>query len=410
MDAAGRCIDLLLQRVGIGRFELGELAPFQNLARDRHAVAFEPLQLILVGRPVARLALAPPFQPQLVEQDFAELFGAADREGLAREGVDFALDAQHFGREFARQLCQIVAVDHDPRALHALDDGRERPIDHLINARPALDRQAQLEQFPKPQRDIGVLGGIFGRAIKLDLGKADLRFARAAYVFERQADVIEVKLRQLVEPVLMLACVEREAHHQRVVIRDDGQPVLRQHTDIIFQIMPDLQYRIVGEQRAEAVERRIHCDLFGLFGEHVGAAMAERDITSAARRGRQADPDQPSGDAVEAGGFGVDRDDVRGAGFGDPAVEGVDRRDAFIGRSIDRGHRRQGRRRWPGGRRGGRCVRAGQGRRSAGGGAQIELCRKRAEAMLVQESLERQRRDRAEFQVVERIGQRAIAL
>ena len=38
-------------------------------------------------------------------------------------------------------------------------------------------------------------------------------------------------------------------------------------------------YRSVpaGEQRAEAVERRVHCDLFGLFGEHVGSAVGQRD-------------------------------------------------------------------------------------------------------------------------------------
>src|SRR3546814_2061596 len=103
MDAAGRGVDLLLQRIGIGLFQLRKLAPFEDFARDRHAVAFEAFELVLVGRPVARLALAPALETELVEQYLPELLGAADRERLAREAVDFAFDAQHLVRELARK-------------------------------------------------------------------------------------------------------------------------------------------------------------------------------------------------------------------------------------------------------------------------------------------------------------------
>src|SRR3546814_15708065 len=61
-------------------------------------------------------------QAELVEQYFAELLGAADRERLAGEAVDLAFDAQHLVREFARQPRQIVAVDHEAGALHRLDE------------------------------------------------------------------------------------------------------------------------------------------------------------------------------------------------------------------------------------------------------------------------------------------------
>src|SRR3546814_10239750 len=73
MDASGRGVDLLLQRIGIGRFQLRKLAPFEDFARDRHAVAFEAFELVLVGRPVARLALAPALETELVEQYLPEL-------------------------------------------------------------------------------------------------------------------------------------------------------------------------------------------------------------------------------------------------------------------------------------------------------------------------------------------------
>src|SRR3546814_6440169 len=66
---------------------------------------------------------------------FAELLGAADGEGLAGEGVDFAFDPQHVVGELARQPRQIVAVDHDPGAFHRLDRRDQRAVDHLVDAR-----------------------------------------------------------------------------------------------------------------------------------------------------------------------------------------------------------------------------------------------------------------------------------
>src|SRR3546814_18522054 len=121
MDAAGRGVDLLLQRIGIGLFQLRKLAPFEDFARDRHAVAFEAFELVLVGRPVARLALAPALETELVEQYLPELLGAADRERLAREALDFAFDAQHPVRALPRKAPQIGAVYHDAREFHSFD-------------------------------------------------------------------------------------------------------------------------------------------------------------------------------------------------------------------------------------------------------------------------------------------------
>ncbi len=320
MDAAGRRVDLLLQRVGVGRLELRKLAPLQYLARDRHAVAFEPFELALVGRPVARLALASAFQAHLVEQYFAELLGAADRKGLSGESVNLALHAQHVVRELARQAREIVAVDHDAGAFHALDDGGQWPIDHFIDARAALDRQAELEQLPQPPRDLGILSRILRCAVERHFGEADLRLTGPAHVLERQADVIEMQLRQFVEPVLMLARVEREAHHQRVVIGRDGDAVLGEHADVIFQVMADLQHRFIGKKRMQPADRIGERYLLGAFGEHVGSAMAERDVAGAPGTGRQADPDEIARHAVERRGFGIDRNDMRGARCLDPAV------------------------------------------------------------------------------------------
>src|SRR3546814_9238125 len=91
--------------------------------------------------------------------------------------------------------------------------------------------------------------------------------------------MVEVELRELVEPVLMLPRTECETHHQRIVIRRDGDAVLREHADVIFEVVPDLEHRFVGEKRVEAPDRVGERHLLGLFGEHVDATMAERDVT-----------------------------------------------------------------------------------------------------------------------------------
>src|SRR3546814_21109744 len=67
--------------------------------------------------------------------------------------------------------------------------------------------------------------------------------------------MVEVELRELVEPVLMLPRTECETHHQRIVIRRDGDAVLREHADVIFEVVPDLEHRFVGEKRVEAADR-----------------------------------------------------------------------------------------------------------------------------------------------------------
>src|SRR3546814_1201356 len=108
-------------------------------------------------------------------------------------------------------------------------------------------------------------------------------------------------------------CSSDLTHHQRIVIRRDGDAVLREHADVIFEVVPDLEHRFVGEKRVEAPDRVGERHLLGLFGEHVDATMAERDVTGAAGRGRHADADERAGDAVEARGPGCDRVQMRGA-------------------------------------------------------------------------------------------------
>src|SRR5204862_5110998 len=114
VDPSRVAVDLLLQRVGVGGFELGQLAPFEHEPGDRHALALQPLELVLVGRIDSRLALAAAGEPHLVEQDVAELLGRADGELAAGLAADPLLQSGDLDVELGREALQHLAVDLDP--------------------------------------------------------------------------------------------------------------------------------------------------------------------------------------------------------------------------------------------------------------------------------------------------------
>ena len=59
-------IDLLLQGVGVGHLELGQQPPVEHQPGDFDPLRLEPLELALVGRVIAVLALAPALEAEPV--------------------------------------------------------------------------------------------------------------------------------------------------------------------------------------------------------------------------------------------------------------------------------------------------------------------------------------------------------
>src|SRR3546814_13255265 len=90
-----------------------------------------------------------------------------------------------------------------------------------------------LEQPPQAQRDVRILGGIFGRLVERDFGEADLALAGAAHILEADADMVEVDPGRLVHAVARTALpgVAVEAHDDGVVIWGDLYPVAAQDRD-----------------------------------------------------------------------------------------------------------------------------------------------------------------------------------
>ncbi len=223
VDAAGLGIDRFLQRIGIGRLQLGQLAPLEHLVGDIRTIAGKPFEYRLIGRILPALALFPALVAKLVEQNFSQLLGAADGKFLAGEFVDLALQAAGLGCKLFRKLCKAGAVHLDAMAFHPRHHRDQRSVDAFVDFRPAFDGQAALQMRVQAPGHVGILGGIFGRLVERDFGEGDGLLARPTDFLETQAGVAEVTFGQLVhamaapDPAFAAPGIEREADDHRIV-------------------------------------------------------------------------------------------------------------------------------------------------------------------------------------------------
>ncbi len=139
-------IDIARQRVGVGRFELGNLSPVQDLLRQSVALLGEVVEDARAGQPLAGLGLAAAGKSQLAEQHVSDLFWAAGIERLARELLDFRLQCAGALRELAGEPRQHLAVDGDAAPFHARQHRDEWPLQGFVHAGHLLGRKPRLEQ------------------------------------------------------------------------------------------------------------------------------------------------------------------------------------------------------------------------------------------------------------------------
>ncbi len=99
--------------------------------------------------------------------------------------------------------------------------------------------------------------------------------------------------------------------------------------------MRDLEHRRILEQRLQRRQHRFCGKLRGRFGKHVPAAMPDGNIAGDVGRGRQADPDQFCNGAIDAVGFGIDRDKALVPRLPNPILERLDARDRLIFGPVD---------------------------------------------------------------------------
>ena len=195
----------------------------------------------------------------------------------------------------------------------------------------------------QPPGDVGILGGVAGGALELDMVELDRLLAGAADVLVGDAGVAQVAQRQLVHavaghPLLAAAGVEIEADHHGIVDRRHPHAVAGEDVDVVLGVLPDLEHRVAFQQRPQPGHDFAGVELHQLLGEHVVAAVRQRDVAGLVRPHRQADAADLRRDRIERRRLGIEGDQPRGECAGDPAVERFEALDAFVGGMVDVGH------------------------------------------------------------------------
>ena len=99
----------------------------------------------------------------------------------------------------------------------------------------------------------------------------------------------------------------------------------QQDAQIIFEVLPNLQDRRIGQHRTEHLKRTIQIDLFRrAAAKHIAFAfMAERHVASFIIVDRETDTDEIGGSRVQAVSFQINGYDARFKSAGDPMIEPV---------------------------------------------------------------------------------------
>ena len=160
MDAAGLGVDQQRQRVEVGVLELGQLAPALDLLDDRVLVADLGEHAGVGGEPGLAAALLR--QPELVEEDLAELLRRADRELAPGELEDLGLQRLDLLLHPVADLGQALDIELEADALHRREHLDQRHLDlvhHPLDAELLQPRALALGELPG---EAGVDRGIAG--------------------------------------------------------------------------------------------------------------------------------------------------------------------------------------------------------------------------------------------------------
>ena len=339
---AGLRVHVGLERVGVGRFQLRELAPFEQQLRQRVPFRRQILEHVRAGRPLPGRGLAGAGQAHLAEQHVADLLRRAGRELLAGDLLDLGLEPGERLGEIARQPRQDLPVDGDAAHLHAGDHVDERALEAVVDLGAPLGGKARLEEQPQPERHVGLLGRIRGRLVDRHAVEADGGLAGAGDRLEVDGRVPEVAVGELGHGVAgkaVTAGVEHVGDEEGVVDGRDIDAVALQHHPVGLDVVADLEDGAVlehGLQPRDHVAGRELARREPAAEKIVLAAMPERHIAGLARRERERHADEIGPVRIERIGLGVEGEDAGFARPGEDGVELLERGDAAIRLGVER--------------------------------------------------------------------------
>ena len=135
--------------------------------------------------------------------------------------------------------------------------------------------------------------------------------------------------------------IERVGDQHRVVERRDLDAAAGEDVPVELDVLADLEHAGVFEQRLQQRDRFGFGDLAGQQAAAVeqaglAGAMADRDVAGLARRDGERDADELGLQRIERSRLGVEGDDARLEGAGDPRLQRRGVADGLVGGDVDR--------------------------------------------------------------------------
>ncbi len=231
------------------------------------------------------------------------------------------MQRDHLLAQFQAVAAQQVGVDQRTVALDARQHRHQR---HLDVAQHARQRRRGLQLSPEclvqAQGDVGVLGRVGAGLLEGNLVEGQLLGALAGDVLETDGFVLEVALRQAVHVVTGRRGVQRvglehgvEGHAAHL----DRHRGVGQHVDVVLGVLADLGLVRVFEQRFERAQHGVAVELC----RHAHVGMRQGHVGGLERRHREGHPDQLGDLRIDAGGLGVEGEQLGGLQLLQPGVE-----------------------------------------------------------------------------------------
>ena len=222
---------------------------------------------------------------------------------------------------------QCRGVDQDAGAFHLPDHLADRHFEIVVDvAQTAFRGKLRVQCLMDAQRDVGILGGVDGGALDIDLVEADLLGALAAQVFVGDGGQSEVTGAQLAEIVALVGLDHVGLEHGVVGDTSQRDAVIGENMLVVLGV---LQHFFPVDRGKPGFQSRQHFVARQLVGG-AGSSMGERDIAGFADFYRERNADDACGKGVEAGRFRIERSQFGSFDSGQPGIELLPGQHGFV--------------------------------------------------------------------------------
>ena len=286
VHAARAWMRQLGQLVGVSALELGQAAVLQQLGRQR--VIFGQLfQHFFIGAARAGRCLLHHGHAQLVEENFAQLLGRSQVEGLAGNLVSLVFQLHDARAQVVALLGQLGRINQHAVALNTVQGLAGRDFQLINVAQGTTGFQLGPQHAVHIQRLVSVFTGVGCGLVQGHLGKWNLVRTLAAQVFIGQPSAIGVAQRQTAQAVGAVHFQHIALQHGVVRIALHLNAGVGQHMAVVLDVLAQLGLARIFQPGLEARDHLVKRQLL----RRIWPGMAQRNISRLTRLHAAGDAD-----------------------------------------------------------------------------------------------------------------------